>query len=293
MKKKNPYSKRIRNIQFFSFLFIIILLVISISNAQELKTRVSVNNAKVRLEPDFSSPVVSVVSTGLIVPAIRKNGEWYFVELPPNEKEDVLAGYIHQSEVEEAGIEQKEKDNMYSELLSRVLKGDKTVNFRDLRLAYTKTEEYNPYQFGFDTGIYKEMYDGFAEKNYTQAIAKAEIILEENYLDIDSHVICAESFKRLGDQKKSEFHEFVATGLISSILNSGDGKSLETAYEVLSIREEKAILKVLGYQLMRTALISQDGHSYDRMEVVNRKTGEGHILYFNVDFPLVKALIKK
>jgi len=187
----------------------------------------------------------------------------------------------------------KKQENLYSSLLIKVLRGDKTVDFKDLRLAYTKTDEYDPYQYNFDMNVYEEMFDAFADKRYEQAIKKAEIILEDNFLDIDSHVICAESHKKIGNTNQFEYHDFMTKGLISSILDSGDGKSPETAYEVISIREEKAILKVLGYQLLRTALITHEGHHYDEIDVMDRKTGNKLKIYFNVDLPLKKAVPKK
>ncbi len=187
----------------------------------------------------------------------------------------------------------KKQENLYSSLLIKVLKADKTVDFKDLRLAYTKTDEYDPYQYNFDMSVYEEMFDAFTDERYEKALTKAEIILENNFLDIDSHIICAESYQKIGNTKQFEYHDFMARGLISSILDSGDGESPETAYEVISIREEKVILKVLGYQLLRTALITQEGHRYDAADVIDTKTNNKLKIYFNVDLPLKKAVPKK
>lgn len=93
------------------FFLLFLLFLISINHAQEIKIKVLVNKTNVRLDPDASSPVISFVPAGLIIQPIKKIDEWYFVELPPNEKGDVIAGYIHQNEVEEIKAETvKERD---------------------------------------------------------------------------------------------------------------------------------------------------------------------------------------
>jgi len=85
----------------FFFFLVVLLLLISLSQAQEMKIKVSAHKAELRLEPDPSSPVISVVSSGFIIQFIRKTDGWYFVELPPNKEGYVIAGYIHQSAVED------------------------------------------------------------------------------------------------------------------------------------------------------------------------------------------------
>ncbi|MBD3413934.1 MAG: DUF5050 domain-containing protein [Candidatus Aminicenantes bacterium] len=81
------------------------LIFININHAQEIKIQVIVKNANVRLDPNPSSPIIALAQSGLIVQPIKKTEEWYFVELPPNERGDVIAGYIHQSEVKEIKTE--------------------------------------------------------------------------------------------------------------------------------------------------------------------------------------------
>jgi hypothetical protein len=93
------------------FFLILLLFLANINYAQEIKIKVSVNKANVRLNPETSSPIISVVHAGIITQLIKKTDEWYFVELPPNEKGDVIAGYIHQNEVEEIKAETVKEKN--------------------------------------------------------------------------------------------------------------------------------------------------------------------------------------
>jgi hypothetical protein len=72
---------------------------------------------------------------------------------------------------------------------------------------------------------------------------------------------------------------------IDSILDSGDGRTPETAFIVIETGEEYALLGMTGFEVIRQSLIKSNGHSYDKMEVKHRKTGETAVFFFNVDIP--------
>ena len=92
-------------------LFIGLLLLLSLaalSQTSELKVRVIVEQANVRLKPDLTSQILSQVPLGTILKVESKMGEWFLVSLPADEKGFVLSGYIHQSVVEGIGEKVKE-----------------------------------------------------------------------------------------------------------------------------------------------------------------------------------------
>ena len=65
-------------------------------------------------------------------------------------------------------------------------------------------------------------------------------------------------------------------GLLESVLHSGDGRSPETAWVAISIREEYSTLSALGFVVQRQALVNGD---IDEMSV--EKNGTTDTLYFN------------
>lgn len=82
--------------------FLSILLIGSFSSASSSsKVRVIAENANIRLKPDISSMIIAQVPLGSILEFTEKIGEWYLVNLPPDEKGFIVSGYIHQSFVEE------------------------------------------------------------------------------------------------------------------------------------------------------------------------------------------------
>jgi hypothetical protein len=73
--------------------------------------------------------------------------------------------------------------------------------------------------------------------------------------------------------------------LLDSLLKSGDGKSEETAYAVISTREEYIILQVKGLKPLKQSIVTEKHHQYDTMEVEDQKGGR-QTLFFNIDMPM-------
>jgi len=84
---------------FFACLIILLLLPMS-SEAEKLRVKVVVDKTSVRLKPDIGSMVIETLSAGTILESEEQVGEWYRVNLPPDENGYVIMGYIHFSAVE-------------------------------------------------------------------------------------------------------------------------------------------------------------------------------------------------
>ncbi len=65
------------------------------------KIQVILEKTNIRAEPDFISEVIHQVQLGISLQAVGKAGEWYLVNLPPDEEGLIISGYIHQSFVQE------------------------------------------------------------------------------------------------------------------------------------------------------------------------------------------------
>ena len=81
-------------------LVLFVLIAANFIFSEELKVRVTVAKANIRLRPTTQSNIVSAVPLGAVLEVIKKEGNWYFVKLPSDEKGIVVTGYIHQSIVE-------------------------------------------------------------------------------------------------------------------------------------------------------------------------------------------------
>lgn len=83
----------------------LLLSVPLFSQKEDLKVRITVRRANIRVGPDLKSEIISVVKRGRILQCDGKEGKWYRVRLPIKVAGYALRGYIHQSIVEEVGKE--------------------------------------------------------------------------------------------------------------------------------------------------------------------------------------------
>lgn len=171
----------------------------------------------------------------------------------------------------------------YATLLERAKKSDATVDFKELRLAYTETPEYSPY--GSDREARRNMFASLNAKEFEQALEPAGKILAKNFVDLNAHFVSYVANRELGRSEKATFHKFMFDGLMKSITGHGDGKTAETAFVVISTDEEYVLFNFLGLRPAGQSLINQNGHSYDRMTANDPKTNESVVYFFNIDKP--------
>ena len=115
------------------------------------------------------------------------------------------------------------------------------------------------------------------------AMARAKEIMEKNFVQIDAHFVTSSCQKKAGNQEAALGERAIASGLMKSVLTSGDGKTPKSAFVVIAIDEEYEVLGILGLVPGDQSLISLDGSSFDRLEGKTRSTGEAVPLFFNID----------
>jgi hypothetical protein len=164
----------------------------------------------------------------------------------------------------------------YSASLMRLKHKDLTIDFGALRRAYAQTPDYHPDDPAM-IAMRREMDRDFDSGDRGAAIRIARQLLARDYIDIDAHRILERSAVPCAD-----FHRAVADRLTQSILDSGDGKTPATAYRVLSIDEEYAVLDHLGLQAAAQSLLEQQGHHYDSL-LVPGDAGKPFNVYFTID----------
>ena len=172
--------------------------------------------------------------------------------------------------------------NDYYSLLDSVKNG-LSSDFFTLRMAYTKTKIYNPYDIKFDD-FRKKIKLNIEDKNFKEALEIADKILEERYIDIRTHLYCSYIYAQLGDSARSDYHYNIYNGLMNSIYFSGDGKSEKNAFIIIEVSEEYDLLNWLKLNFAGQSLILKDGYSFDVMKVFdeNKETE----LFFNIDLAL-------
>jgi hypothetical protein len=129
------------------------------------------------------------------------------------------------------------------------------------------------------------MFVALNAKEYDKALVSSEKILAGNYLDINGHFVAYAANGHLGVSEKAAYHKYVFENLLKSITDSGDGKTMETAFAVISVDEEYVFFNYMGLRPAGQALIEDKGHHYDKMTALDPKTNQSNVYYFNIDKP--------
>lgn len=120
----------------------------------------------------------------------------------------------------------------------------------------------------------------FDEKAPDKFLSKAPLWLSKHPADSKVHSMAASLSARVGKFEDSIRYRNMYFGLLASIVNSGDGKSPTTAFKVISVDEEYAILNYMGAKLKRQSLQGM----CDVMEVLI--DGKLTTIYFDVSIHL-------
>lgn len=176
----------------------------------------------------------------------------------------------------------------FKELKKRAMQHDTTLDFTALRFAFTKTRSYDPYGNKIDK-LEDKMRRAMDEGNFEECLKNARKIVDKEFTNIRAHFFASVSCDSTGMPHVAEFHRWVWTNLIGSIISSGDGISPQTAYVVISIDEEYRILQAKGLQLLLQALVEDSTGAFDVFTAVDvenqRDTTQ---IYFNINFPWAK-----
>jgi hypothetical protein len=162
------------------------------------------------------------------------------------------------------------------------------IDFRAIRFAYADCENYDPY--GTLVELHRvEMLHAYEHRNMQIALDQANRVLARNYSDIGAHVIAELAYTDIHQLAHAAFHRMLAREFLLSIFRSGDGRSPATAYEIVAVPEEYAVLDARSLAFISQSYETIDGHHYDKIAASDPIRGGTATLYFNVDRMMVWA----
>ena len=154
----------------------------------------------------------------------------------------------------------------------------KNTDFTNLRLSFTKTNNYKPYKVARRNELLALIQSG----QYIECIEMAETDLEKEYVNIIAHYSAMVCHTETGDTSRGDYHKFVMTGLLRYIANSGDGKTTDSAYQIISTDELYTFLYFNRLNATKQQLVNAGGRMFDRMEVEHEKSKNEYTIYFDI-----------
>jgi hypothetical protein len=169
----------------------------------------------------------------------------------------------------------------YEELVKRVQDGDLRVDFREMRFACLQAKNCSAEG---SAEIKKELYAAMRAGQDQKVAEAGEKMIAAGFTNIEAQMMCAMAYKKLGDTEKAKFHHEVAAGLLQSIMANSDGRTKDSAFEVVCTAEEYVVVSVMGLpRLGDQALIAGKPHSYDLLTREDPKSGKRVQVYFKID----------
>lgn len=161
------------------------------------------------------------------------------------------------------------------------IKNGESKDFFGLRMAYTKTDLFSPYNRSVRDSL-MVVAEYFDKSDFTYAISMLTDLHEKQFTNISAHLYSGYAFSQTGDTLKSNYHYDIYDGLLNSIYLSGDGTLPETAYIVISTSEEYEFLDWFSLRSMGQTLVYKDDYAFDILSAKDVESGEEHDIYFNV-----------
>lgn len=158
--------------------------------------------------------------------------------------------------------------------------GDQPVDWAVLREAYANSAEFDLTGARTDAAR-KAMFAAVNANDPKTALVQAKLILAQDYVDIDAHLVADLASHKLGDEATASHEHAIVLGLLRSIRTS-DGASPGTALKVITVGEEYAMMRAFDMTVTGQALVQDGGHSYDRLTVTD-PNGKPLTIYFLVD----------
>ena len=164
----------------------------------------------------------------------------------------------------------------YSSFLKKINAENLDIDYRKFRISYLSSEKFKKKETSDYNKLKLAVYKYIKKENYNKIIGACQNMLEIDYTSLFAHKHLQETAHTLGDTVLYKKHHDIEFGLIKSIVNSGEGVTCKTAWEVTQIEEEEFILKTLGAQLKQKGF---EGLC-DRIEVTQNNKNETY--YFKV-----------
>lgn len=179
----------------------------------------------------------------------------------------------------------------YPKLLARLQDGDSTLTLKEyqcLYYGYSFSDSYSPYGESDDENSFMKHYQ---KENYGKALPYGLKVLKENPINPKITFKVAVCYNQAGDKNMARFYANRYYSFLDAIYSSGDGKSIETAYVVLSVGDEYEILAEKELQVTQQSLV---GHTDVMTLDTKSQKGPDKIktMYFDVTKPF-ESLMKE
>ena len=166
--------------------------------------------------------------------------------------------------------------------------GDPMTDFSMMRIAYAKSDYYEPYE-GLLTFWRDSMKYCAGIGDYQRSLYWVEMAEIDNYPDLCTQYYATVANEQQGNERQAAHHRWMTYYLAQAIMAGGDGNSDSTAWALIDVQEEHALISFLKYTEepgAETYHLTTPYGTIDQVAATSDSTGERRVFYFNVDYPM-------
>lgn len=139
------------------------------------------------------------------------------------------------------------------------------------------TKSYKMFQFSADEGEFNKL---LSKGRYKKAIPIGEKILQENPASIEIISKLNLCYNKTGLQENADITLNKLTLLLNTVFESGTGKEQKTAFKVVAIGDQYAIMAWLGVKGLSRQSLMKNGSAIDSFKVKDTKSGKKYDMHF-------------
>ena len=173
-------------------------------------------------------------------------------------------------------------DDKYSTYVQLLENGETDIDYQDFRFSFLESEQFviASKKSAELSDLTKRMYAEMEKSNYGEVISITKQMLSIDYTNMLAHKILRQTYAILEDTENAQKYKTIQFGLLHSIIDSGDGKTCETAWTVIQISEEYFILNMLEAKVKMQSIYNKKGFCDKIVALVE---GKKKTYYFEIN----------
>jgi len=193
----------------------------------------------------------------------------------------------------EISIKDENSKYFYPGLFVRYSENDTTLNleeYKHLYYGHSLQPYFNPNISRYDDSVRAlRKYLSSGNVDFKRIIEIANFTLRLDPFYLDGLYILSLAYNNIGDVNNSNKWIDKYDKIIKTIWGSGNGKSPETAFVVLSVADEFAMIDAMKLKFLEHSTIKINGKTFDTIKVEPNESGIEKV-FFNIDLFLEKSI---
>ncbi|MBT3505611.1 MAG: hypothetical protein HN475_07585 [Piscirickettsiaceae bacterium] len=131
-----------------------------------------------------------------------------------------------------------------------------------------------------EQAVNQQLFEAIEVNNWAVCLHKANEALASHYASLNSHYAAMVCRLESGESLQSQYHETVLNLLLESVWSTGDGESINSAFQVMNTVERNAFIEFHGLEFIKHSLTRRDGQDYDVVTIYDAKKDDTFEWYF-------------